>query len=98
MDRHTASALGTVVAELAAVVAGTSRAGAGPHVVVQLLPRDGTGRGRLTVSRVAMPDGPDGLRPREGCDLVVAKALIAQAGGELDRFVSSTGVGWCVRF
>ena len=58
MDHPAASALGTVVAELAAAMAGTgsagaSRAGAGPQVLVQLLPGDGTGRGRVTVSIAA---------------------------------------------
>ena len=108
MDRHTASALGTVVAELAAAVAGIGRAGsgqagngwagAGPHVLVQLLPHDGRGRGRLTVSMAAPPDGVDGLRPRDGYDLGLARSLVAQAGGELDRLVCCTGAGWCVRF
>ena len=98
MDGHTASALGTVVAELAAAAAGTGRAGAGPHVLVQLLPGNGNGRGRLAVSVVAMPDGADGQWPKEGCDLRLARSLLAQAGGELDRFVSCTGAGWCVRF
>ena len=128
MDRHTASALGTVVSELAAAVAGIGRAGigragigragsgqagngqagngragngwagAGPHVLVQLLPHDGRGRGRLTVSMAAPPDGVDGLRPRDGYDLGLARSLVAQAGGELDRLVCCTGAGWCVRF
>ncbi|MGI4942579.1 MAG: histidine kinase dimerization/phosphoacceptor domain -containing protein [Janthinobacterium lividum] len=94
MDGDAASALGTAVAELVAAVAGY---GMGDLTVQMLLP-DKCGRRRLTVSTTAGPDDTAGPQFSRRHDLVLAKALIAQSGGELDRFVSSSGAGWCVRF
>ena len=84
----------TAVAELVAAVAGYGRG----DVTVQMFPSDRHGCRRLTVSTTAGPYGPAGRQLSRRHDLVLAKALIAQAGGELDRFVSNTGAGWCIRF
>ena len=94
MDGDAASALGTAVADLVAAVAGHGQG----DLTVQMLPSDRRGCRRLTVSTTAGPDGTTGSQLSQKHDLVLAKALIAQAGGELDRFVSSTGAGWCIRF
>ena len=94
MDGDAASALGTAVAELVAAVVGYGRS----DVTVQMLPSDRRGRRRLTVCAEAGPDGAVSSWPQEGHDLRLARSLLAQVGGELDRFVSSTGAGWCLRF
>jgi two-component sensor histidine kinase len=94
MDGDAAVALGTAVAELVAAAAGY---GQGDVTVDLTLPDEG-GRGRLTLSTAARPDGAVSSQFRGGHDLRLARSLVAQAGGELDRFGSSTGAGWCVRF
>lgn len=94
MDGDAAAALGTVVAELVAAAAGYGQG----DVTVQMLLPDRRRRGRLTVSTVAGPDSAVSSQFRDAHDFRLARSLIAQAGSELDRFVSSTGAGWCVRF
>lgn len=103
MSGCTASALGTVAAELVAAVGGGATLGRGCHVLVQLMPPKEDGqlrhrRGCLTVSATIVPDGANEQQPSKRYDLALARSLVAQVGGELDRFVSVTGAGWCVRF
>lgn len=92
MDGDVAAALGTVVAELVAAVAGYGQG----DVTVHILPPNGCQR--MTVCAEAGPDDDHVPQLGREHDLVLAKTLLAQVGGKLDRFVSCTGAGWCIRF
>ena len=103
LQSHTASALGTALAALIASVGGGTALKTSSRVLVQLMPASEDGcsrrrRGRLTVSASGIPADVERQPSDRGYGLQLARSLVVQAGGELDRFVSCTGAGWCIHF